>query len=271
MCQTGTGDASLNQVPLGESALLPVTVGTATQSSSPNAMMNNLIMPPATISPHNSEAASLHHISMKQTPVAVKNMILNAAADILSSEPNSISTENTINALMTLTTPSMTDVVHPEPQLTQVTTSNMALMTDHAAMQPQVNAEPMLMQSHNPFENQQTQSMSNMFTQSDATTAAAAVLNVVAAAVQSEAAMMNNYSMPSMNLNTQIMTMQTTSPTNAMCPPQTTFLNEFRYDHFIYLTRVRVVFHVLKIIFELQTKRTTTDTRQCPASSVSDS
>lgn len=243
MCQPGPGEVGLisNQVTLGDGDLLPVSVGTSPQSSSPNGMMNNMmpaIMPPVTLSPQNTDP--MHHMAMKQTPVAVKNMILNAAADILSCEPNSISTENTIHALMTLTTPTLTEVVHPEPHLPQVTTnSNMSMMqvNDHGTMQTQVSPEPMLMQSHNPFESQQTQSMNNMFTQSDATTAATPVFStpmmqdVVAVQNQmaaTEAAIMNTYNMPNMNMNTQIMNMQTPSTTNTLCPTQATFMNDFR-------------------------------------------
>lgn len=285
MCQSGSGDASLinNQVisPLGDSTLLPVTVGGSPQSSSPNAMMNNMM--PNALSPQNPDQTSLHHIPIKQTPVAVKNMILNAAADILSCEPNSISTENTIHALMSLTTPTLTDVVHPDPQHPQVSASNMTMMqvNDHATLQTQVSSEPMMMQSHNPFENQQTQSMNNMFTQSDASTAVAPVFsnplmqNVVVAAVQSdmqnqitatEAAMMNNYSMSNMNMNSQIMNMQTSS-TSTLCTQQNAFLNDFRYvlahriPDFTFKS-IRTFFQSFfqNNHFSSQTSRTATDT-----------
>lgn len=248
MCQPTTGDTNLisNQVPIDDSALLPVVTvgGAAVQASSPTLMNNMLpaIMPPATISPQNPESTPMHHIPMKQTPVAVKNMILNAAADILSCEPNSISTENTIHALMSLTTPTMTEVVHPEPALPQVTTTTnipMMQVNDHPPLQTQVsNNEPILMPTHNPFvESQQTQSMNNMFTSTDATTAAAPVFsnpliqNVVAVQNQiaaTDAAMINNFTLPNMNMNQQMMPMQTTAPTNTLCQPPTTYMDEFR-------------------------------------------
>lgn len=43
----------------------------------------------------------------RTSPVAVKNMILNAAADILSSQPSAISAESTINALISLNSETM--------------------------------------------------------------------------------------------------------------------------------------------------------------------
>lgn len=245
MCQNGSSDANLitNQVPLGESALLPVNVVTNNSQSSPNQMMGNLMQPilpsVTSIAQNNAEPNTLHHIPIKQTPVAVKNMILNAAADILSSEPNSISTETTINALMSLN-PALS-----EPQHSQVTQSNMAMMNvnDHQTLPQQVNTDPLLMASHNPFDSQQTQSMNNMFTQSDATTAAAVLnnqlmQNVVAAAVQNDImqnqiavteTMMNNYSMPNHHINSQMMSMQTTSSNGSMCQAQSNFMNEFQY------------------------------------------
>lgn len=59
-------------------------------STQPNqgGLLNNLIQP----------------MSMKQSEAVMKNMILNAAAEILSSEPNSITAETTTNALMSLNT-----------------------------------------------------------------------------------------------------------------------------------------------------------------------
>lgn len=51
-------------------------------------LLNNLIQP----------------MSIKQSDAAMKNMILNAAAEILSSEPNSITPETTTNALMSFNT-----------------------------------------------------------------------------------------------------------------------------------------------------------------------
>lgn len=55
-----------------------------TQQPTSEAILNNLIQP----------------MSIKQSDAAVKNMILNAAAEILSSEPNSITPETATNALI---------------------------------------------------------------------------------------------------------------------------------------------------------------------------
>lgn len=57
-------------------------------------VLNNLMQP---IPPANEPI----HIS-RSSPVAVKNMILNAAADILSSRPSNMSAESTIDALISL-------------------------------------------------------------------------------------------------------------------------------------------------------------------------
>lgn len=72
------------------------------QPSSQDTLLNNLLQPDALHIPRTS-------------PVAVKNMILNAAADILSSQPSQISAENTINALMSL---------NSSPMMTQAGTAN---------------------------------------------------------------------------------------------------------------------------------------------------
>lgn len=55
----------------------------------------------------------------RTSPVAVKNMILNAAADILSSQPSQISAENTINALISL---------NSSPMITQANGSTGSMM-----------------------------------------------------------------------------------------------------------------------------------------------
>lgn len=252
MCQSTTGDSGLmnGQVTLGDNALLSVSVGSTAQQTGPNSMLNNLlqpIMPSVTMPQQNTESNSMHHIPIKQTPAAVKNMILNAAADILSSEPNSITTETTINALMSLT-PVLSDVVHTDPQQhPQVTSPNIGLMNVNNATTLTQQVSPhnptMMMSQHNPFESQTTQTMNDLFTQTNATTAAAVlnnqlIQNVVAAAVQSDIIqnqitvsdpLMNNYSMANHHhMNSQLMTMQTTSPTNTLCPQQSSFLNDFQ-------------------------------------------
>lgn len=74
MCTSANGDT------MGESSILQ-----APAQPTSEALLNNFIQP-----------------IMKQSDAAVKNLILNAAAEILSSEPNSITTETTNNALMSL-------------------------------------------------------------------------------------------------------------------------------------------------------------------------
>lgn len=71
----------------------PVSIGSDNPLLTPpqpnsGGLLNNLIQP----------------ISIKQSDAAMKDMILNAAAEILSSEPNSITPETTTNALMSLST-----------------------------------------------------------------------------------------------------------------------------------------------------------------------
>lgn len=251
MCQQATtndGSLIVGQVPLVDNTLLPVNVSSSPQQSPP--MLNNMMQNQV------QDTNQMHHIQLKQTPVAVKNMILNAAADILSSEPNSISTETTINALMSLTPgPILTDVVHQQQQEQQQqqqpqasNSPNMGLMnvSEHSPIVQQVSPHQgtqMLMTQHNPFENQQTQSMNNMYTtQSNVTTAAAAaqLIDVVAAAVQSDIMqsqivpndpMMSNFSMANHHhMSPQIMTMhpQTTTSSGTLCQAEQNFLNEFQ-------------------------------------------
>lgn len=74
----------------------------------------NLITSPVSIGADNQMLTSppqqnsgynmIQPMSMKQSDAVMKNMILNAAAEILSSEPNSITAETTTNALMSLNT-----------------------------------------------------------------------------------------------------------------------------------------------------------------------
>lgn len=71
----------------------PVAIGDSPMLAPPpqptsEALLNNFIQP----------------MSIKQSDAVVKNMILNAAAEILSSEPNSITPETANNALMSLNT-----------------------------------------------------------------------------------------------------------------------------------------------------------------------
>lgn len=81
MCTNNTTDANGLNSSIGDSPMLAQPAQPTSE-----ALFNNMIQP----------------MSMKQTDAVVKNMILNAAAEILSSEPNSITAETTSNALMSL-------------------------------------------------------------------------------------------------------------------------------------------------------------------------
>lgn len=86
MCSTATADSAnliSNSVAIGDAPMLA-----APAQPTSEALLNNLIQP----------------MSIKQSDAVVKNMILNAAAEILSSEPNSITPETATNALMSLNT-----------------------------------------------------------------------------------------------------------------------------------------------------------------------
>lgn len=74
------------------------------------------------------QAESIH--IPRSSPVAVKNMILNAAADILSSQPSQISAENTINALISL---------NSSPMITQASSPPATMVMMHAANQSALN------------------------------------------------------------------------------------------------------------------------------------
>lgn len=106
MCNNTAGDANnliTNSGTIGDSPMLAAP----TQPTS-EALLNNFIQP----------------MSMKQSAV-VKNMILNAAAEILSSEPNSITAETTTNALMSLNTeqqPQPTPQHGSSPSITNILT-----------------------------------------------------------------------------------------------------------------------------------------------------
>ncbi|XP_031624806.1 nuclear factor of activated T-cells 5-like isoform X2 [Contarinia nasturtii] len=84
MCNnTSTDPATLlpNAVAIGDA---PAMITQPPQQPTSEALLNNFIQP----------------MSIKQSDAAVKNMILNAAAEILSSEPNSITPETATNALI---------------------------------------------------------------------------------------------------------------------------------------------------------------------------
>lgn len=106
--------------PVADSANLitsPVSIGSDNQmlTSPPQqasgALLNNLIQP-----------MSIN----QQSDAVMKNMILNAAAEILSSEPNSITAETTTNALMSLNTAEQAQPTTPQhgspPSITNILT-----------------------------------------------------------------------------------------------------------------------------------------------------
>lgn len=105
MCNNTSGDAGnliSNPIAIGDSPMLA-----APPQPTSGALLNNLIQP----------------MTMKQSAV-VKNMILNAAAEILSSEPNSITAETTTNALMSLNTEPAAQPTqqHQSPSITNIMT-----------------------------------------------------------------------------------------------------------------------------------------------------
>lgn len=113
MCSNGTADATnlivSNAVTIGDTPMLTNAQQPPSDSIS---VMTNLMQP----------------MTIKQTDAAVKNMILNAAAEILSSEPNSITQEITSNALMSLNrTPMITDT---SPQQSQSPVANTPSITN---------------------------------------------------------------------------------------------------------------------------------------------
>ncbi|XP_055300308.1 nuclear factor of activated T-cells 5-like isoform X2 [Sitodiplosis mosellana] len=100
MCTNATGDATNlmpNPVAIGDAPML----APSTQPTS-EALLNNFMH----VDPS---------LSIKQSDAAVKNMILNAAAEILSSEPNSITPETATNALMSLNTEQAPQTTNASP------------------------------------------------------------------------------------------------------------------------------------------------------------
>lgn len=181
MCNTnGDSNPLMNtQVPVGDSTLLSVTMPSATPQTTSESMLTNFMQP----------------MSIKQSTVAVKNMILNAAADILSSEPNSINPETTMNALMSLNSaPLMTQGDQPQsqqPSTLATTTANAAggIMSMRNQQSPTGAGQP-----HHNYESQATQSLTNMLS-TNTNTSSVVVLtgsnqmihNVVAAAASQNA------------------------------------------------------------------------------------
>lgn len=100
MCNNTSGDGNnliQNPVAIDDSSML----APSTQPTS-EALLNNFM--------HVD-----HSMSIKQSDAAVKNMILNAAAEILSFEPNSITSETATNALMSLNTDQAPQTTNASP------------------------------------------------------------------------------------------------------------------------------------------------------------
>lgn len=101
-------------------------------NESSSLMPNNVAMPDAPMLTAPTQPASetllnnlIQPMTIEQSNAAVKNMILNAAAEILSSEPNSITHETTTNALMSLnaeTSQSQTSQHSSSPTITNILT-----------------------------------------------------------------------------------------------------------------------------------------------------
>lgn len=231
MCHTTNGDANnlmSNAVAMNESAMLAATMPTTQQPSTSDAILTNLMQP----------------MSIKQSPVAVKNMILNAAADILSSEPNSITTETTMNALMSLNSAPLCAQDRSSPTLssTQASSSppNVSLLS-----QP---TTAMMMPNHHHFESPATQSIANILTNNDSTSSVVVlagnnqlIQNVVAAAAAQNATeiiqnqivpaetMLNNFAMPN-HMSPQMINVQSTpsAATAGLNQVQQNFLNNLQ-------------------------------------------
>lgn len=103
------------------------------QQTTQDTLMNALISP--------EQQQTIHHLP--RSPVAVKNMILNAAADILSSQPSTISPETTISALISLNSASLLDSSAggrtnqssvPQIMMTQAPTNSVMLQPQATSM-----------------------------------------------------------------------------------------------------------------------------------------
>lgn len=215
MCQNTSGDANnliANNVTMGDAGMLAATLSMpttlpATQqpSTTSEAILTNLMQP----------------MSIQQSPSAVKNMILNAAADILSSEPNSITTETTMNALMSLNSTPMCAPERSSPTLN----------------------------NHHHFESPTTQSIANILTSNDSSSSVVVlagnnqlIQNVVAAAAAQNATeiiqnqivpaetMLNNFAMPNHIAPQQMINLQSTPNASAasLDTLQQNFLNNLQ-------------------------------------------
>lgn len=225
MCHNTSGDANnlmSNAVAMGENAMLAATLPAAQQSTTSDAILTNLMQPMN----------------------AVKNMILNAAADILSSEPNSITPETTMNALMSLNSAPLCGQERSSPTLSpsQASSSppNVSLLS-----QP---TPSIMMPNHHHFESPASQSIANILTNNDSTSSVVVlagnnqlIQNVVAAAAAQNATeiiqnqivpaerMLNNYSMPN-HIAPQMINVQSTpsAATAGLNQVQQNFLNNLQ-------------------------------------------
>lgn len=113
MCMNnGADSANLITSPVSMGADNQILTTPPPQGS--GALLNNLIQP----------------MSIKQSDAVMKNMILNAAAEILSSEPNSITPETTTNALMSLNT---ADQAQPTTNASQPSITNILTHSDSSS------------------------------------------------------------------------------------------------------------------------------------------
>lgn len=232
MCHNTSADANnlmSNAVTMGETTMLAATLPAAQQPTTSDAILTNLMQP----------------MSIKQSPVAVKNMILNAAADILSSEPNSITAETTMNALMSL---------NSAPMCTQERSSPTLSATQGSSSPPNVSllSQPtsgMMMPNHHHYDCPTTQSIANILTNNNSTSSVVVlagnnqlIQNVVAAAAAQNAteiiqnqivpaeSMLNNYAMPN-HIAPQMINVQSTpsAATAGLNQVQQNFLNNLQW------------------------------------------
>lgn len=107
----------VNNSPIETDIIMNASISPTLICGTSGADAGNLITSPVSIGGDNSMLSTppqpnsggllnnlMPPISLKQSDAVMKNMILNAAAEILSSEPNSITPETTTNALMSLNT-----------------------------------------------------------------------------------------------------------------------------------------------------------------------
>lgn len=121
------------------------------QQSPQDTLLNNLM-----------QTDSIH--IPRTSPVAVKNMILNAAADILSSQPSQISAENTINALISLnSSPMITDNQPNVPQMmiTQAPPSGMMMHTNNQSALNEAMCTQTTLEQHMPIFNNESSIMAS--------------------------------------------------------------------------------------------------------------